>query len=175
MIKIKLSLRSVQSSLAPNQFLISGYTPPFRLTRDNNGGGIIFFVREDIPCKLLSVENHAKEGFYIGINLRKTKWLLCCSYNLNRCKIEVSLHYENFIIIGDFNVETNGSAISVFSDTYDLKSLIKEPACYKNPNKPYWTDLILTNKSQSSQHSVIEKGLSDFCKMTVTVIKRFFE
>ena len=73
-------------------------------------------------------------------------------------------------------METNVSAISVFSDTYDLKSLIKEPACYKNPNKPYWTDLILTNKSQSSQHScVMETGLSDFLKMTVTVIKRFFQ
>ena len=95
MIKIKLSLRSVQSSLAPNQFLLNGYTPPFRLNRDNNGEGIMFFVREDIPCKLLYVENHPKEGFYIGINLRKTKWLLCCSYNLNRCKID--FHLENFI------------------------------------------------------------------------------
>ena len=93
-IKIKLSLRSVQYSLAPSQFLINGYTPPFRLNRDNNGGGIMLSFREDIPCKLFSVENHPKEGFYIGINLQKTKWLLCCSYNLNRCKIDS--HLENY-------------------------------------------------------------------------------
>ena len=71
------------------------------------------------------------EGFYVEINLRKAKWLLCCSYNPNRCKINFHLEdlnrslalyssHENFIIIGDFNVEATGSAISVFSDTYDL-------------------------------------------------------
>ena len=71
------------------------------------------------------------EGFYVEINLRKAKWLLCYSYNPNRCKINFHLEdlnqslalyssHENFIIIGDFNVEATGSAISVFSDTYDL-------------------------------------------------------
>ena len=148
----------------------------------------MFFIREDIQCKLLSVENHPMEGFYVETNLRKTKWLLCCSYNPNRCKIDFHLenlnrslalyssHYENFIIIGDFNVEANDSAISVFSDTYDLKSLIKEPTCYKNPNKPSCIDFILANKPRSFQHScVIETGLSDFHKMTVTAMKTFFE
>ena len=73
-------------------------------------------------------------------------------------------------------MEANDSAISVFSDTYDLKSLIKEPTCYKNPNKPSCIDLILTNKPRSFQHScVIETGLSDFHKMTVTVMKTLFE
>ena len=76
----------------------------------------------------MSVENHPMEGFYVGINLQKTKWLLCCSYDPNRCKIDFRLqslnrslalyssHYENFIITGDFNVEANDSAISVYSD-----------------------------------------------------------
>ena len=128
------------------------------------------------------------EGFYTGINSRKTKWWLCCSYSPNRCKIDFHLenltrslalyssHYENFIIIGDFNVEANDSAISAFRDTYDLKSLIKEPTSYKNPNKPSYIDLVLTNKPRSFQHScVIETGLSDFHQMTVTAMKTFSE
>ena len=88
-------------------------------------------VREDIPCKLLSVENHSMEYF----NLRKTKWLLCYSYHPIRCKIDFHLenvnqlyiHHimKNVIVIGDFNVEANDIAISLFSNTYDLKSLIK--------------------------------------------------
>ena len=183
-----VSETKLDNSFSVSQFLIDGYCPPFRLDRDNNGRRIMLFVREDIPCKLLFVEDHPMEGFYVEINLRKTKWLLCCSYNPNRCKIDFHLenlnrslalyssHYENFIIIGDFNVEANDSAISVFSDTYDLKSLIKEPTCYKNPNKPSCIDLILTNKPRSFQHScVIETGLSDFHKMTVTVMKILFE
>ena len=73
-------------------------------------------------------------------------------------------------------MKANDSAVSVFSDTYDLKSLIKESTCYKNPNKPSCIDLVLTNKPRSFQHScVIETGLSDFQKMTVTVMKTFFE
>ena len=75
-------------------------------------------------------------------------------------------------------MEANDSAISVLSDTYDLKSLIKEQtcSCYKNPNKPSCIDLILTNKPRSFQHScVIETCLSDFHKMTVTAMKTFFE
>ena len=164
-----VSETKLDNNFPVSQFLIDGYTPPFRLDRNNNGGGIMLFVKEDIPCKLLSIENHPMEGFYVEINLRKTKWLLCCSCNPNRCKIDFHLenlnrslplyfsHYENFIILGDFNVEANYSAVSVFSDTYDLKSLIKEPTCYKNPNIPSCSDLILTRKLQSFQRSYVIK------------------
>ena len=122
---LMVSETKLDNSFPVSQFLIDGYTPPFRLDLDNNARGIMVFV------KLLSVENHPMKGFYVEINLPKTKWLLCCFYNPNRCKIDFHLEnlnrslslyssdYENFIII-DFNVEANDSAISVFSDTYDL-------------------------------------------------------
>ena len=102
----------VSETKLDNSFLIDGYTTPFRLDRDNNRGGIMLFVREDIPCKLLSVENHPMEAFcYVEINLRVSKSLLCYSYKPNRCKIDFHLgklnqslalyssHHENFIII----------------------------------------------------------------------------
>ena len=76
---LKDSETKLDNSFPVGQFLIDGYNPPFKLDRDNNWGGIMFFVREDIPCKLWSVENHPIEGFYVEINLRKTRWLLCCS------------------------------------------------------------------------------------------------
>ena len=47
--------------------------------------------------------------------------------NLNRSLALYSSHYGNFIVTGDFNVKANDSAISAFSDTYDLTTLIKEP------------------------------------------------
>ena len=71
---------------------------------------------------------------------------------------------------------TNDSAMSVFSDTYSLKNLIKEPICYKNPNKPSCIDLMLANKPPSFKHScIIETGCSDFNRMTVMVMKATFE
>ena len=41
---------------------------PFRLGRDNNQGGIMLFIRGDLLCKLLSVENQPMEG-YVEVNL----------------------------------------------------------------------------------------------------------
>ena len=113
--------------------------------------------------------------------------MLSCSYNPNRNNIDFHLEDLNrslplyssplyLIAIGDFNVEANNSAISVFNNIYDLKSLIKEPTWFKNPNKLSCIDLIFTNKPRSFQHScVIETGLSDFHKMTITVMKATFE
>ena len=31
------------------------------------------------------------KGFYVELNLRKIKWLLCCFYNLNKNNIHVHL------------------------------------------------------------------------------------
>ena len=84
--------------------------------------------------------------------------------------------YENYIVLGDFNVEVDNNAISSFCDAFDLVSLIREPTCYKNPEKPSCIDLILTNKPHSFQNSgVIETGLSDFHRMTVTITKMTFQ
>ena len=38
------------------QFKINGFNTPFRPDSNSNGGGIILFVREDIPTKLIASE-----------------------------------------------------------------------------------------------------------------------
>ena len=62
------------------------------------------------------MENALIEGFYIELNLRKKKWLLCYSYIPHRNSVEnhldplsknlalYSLIHEKFIVIDDFNV-----------------------------------------------------------------------
>ena len=66
--------------------------------------------------------------------------------------------------------------MKVFCDSYEFKNLIKDATCYKNPENPSCIDLILTNNPNSFQNSgVIETGLSDFHKMTVTIMKTTFE
>ena len=106
----------LDSSFPTGQFLINGYSKLFRINRNSQGGGIMLYVREDIPSKVLGVETSPTEGFYVEINVRKKKWLLCCSYNLNKnntqfhlenmtkCLALYSPNYENLIILGDFNV-----------------------------------------------------------------------
>ena len=65
------------------------------------------------------------------------------------------------------------------NDFYKLnnfKNLIREPTCYKNPLNPSCIDLIITNRPNSFQDTnVIETGLSDFHKLTLSVMKIFFK
>ena len=147
----------------------------------------MLLVKEDIPSKLLSVENSPTEAF-AEVSIRKKKWLFSCSYNRNGENIEnhletlsknlalYSAKYENLIIIGDFNACLEEISMSGFCDTFGLKSLIKNVTCYKNRENSSSIDLILTNNPLSFQNScVIEIVLSDFHRMVVTVMKTSFE
>ena len=39
------------------QLFINGFSSPFWLYRDRNGGGTLLYIREDIPSKRLYIEN----------------------------------------------------------------------------------------------------------------------
>ena len=63
-----------------------------------------------------------------------------------------------------------------FCATYNLKSVIKEPTCFKSVDNPSCIDLILTNHPKCFQNSsVYETGISDFHKLTFTVLKTYFQ
>ena len=74
---LMISETKLNNSLPEGQFLIPGYSSPYRFDRNCRGKGIMLYVREDIPSKLLSIENQPIEGFHMEINLRKKKWLIC--------------------------------------------------------------------------------------------------
>ena len=46
-----------------------------------------------------------------------------------------------------------------FCNSYSLNSLIKQPTCFKNPENPSCTDLILTNKPRSFQSTCTKNHL----------------
>ena len=165
------------------QFSMDGYRT-IRQDRKHNGhfgGGIIIFIREDIPCKELKFQPDKEiEGIFLEINLRKIKWLIMTGYNPKKENIPYFLeyfsqgidkyicNYDNMLLIGDFNSEMFEKDMNEFCDLYNLKNLIREPTCYKNRNNPTCIDLMLTNREKHFQNSTtIESGLSDFHKMTI--------
>ena len=82
---------------------------------------------------------------------------------------------DNSLVIGDLNSDVCEIAISEFCETYSLQNLVKDPTCYKNPSKPTSIDLILTNFPKSFQHTqIVETGLSNFHKLTLTILKTHF-
>ena len=48
-----ISETKIDSSFPDGQFLIKGFSTPFRKDRNANGGGLLLYVRDDIPTKLL--------------------------------------------------------------------------------------------------------------------------
>ena len=84
--------------------------------------------------------------------------------------------YDNYIIMGDFNVDPSNEHIVDFMSSLDLRNLINEPTCFKNILNPSCIDLIITNRPKSFQNSkVVETGISDFHKLTITVLKTKFK
>ena len=185
---LMISETKMDNSFPISQFTITGYSIPFRLDRTSHGGGILLLVREDIPFKIIKTDCDGNfEGIFVEINLRKKKRLLCCSYNphksnianhlKNICKTLDKLNstYDNLVLLGDFNAEPEEESISEFLNLYNLKNLVKQSTCFKNPNKPTCIDLILTNCPRSFQNTdTFETGLSDFHKLTFTVLKQHF-
>ena len=56
-----------------SQFHMDGFSLPYRLDRNRNGGGVVIFVKEDIPSKLLTKHNFPSdvEGLFVELNFRK--------------------------------------------------------------------------------------------------------
>ena len=78
-----ISETKLDSSFPLNQFHIDGFTTSYRLDRNQNDGGIILYIREDIPSKSLTEIKYDNEiqNIFIEINLRSKKWLISGSYN----------------------------------------------------------------------------------------------
>ena len=91
---LMISETKIDNSCPDAQFYIDGYSSPYRFDRKGNGGGILVYVRSDIPSKLLerNFENQTEYAL-LEINLRKKKWFLCCSYNPHKSMIRMTSKY----------------------------------------------------------------------------------
>ena len=182
-----ISETKLDDSFPSAQFLLDGFTKPYRLDRCSNGGGILLYIRDDIPARLLSNSNKT-ETIFVEINFRKKKWLICASYNPHKGNISNHLHhlskgldnyignYDNILLLGDFNSEFSEPCLNDFCDIYNPKNLVKEPTCFKNPDNPSCIALFLTNRPRTFQWTTtIDTGISDFHKLVVTVLKTFYK
>ena len=57
----------------PTQFLIEGFTAPYRLDQNGLSVGILVYNREVIPSELIPSDFSNREGFFLELNLRKKK------------------------------------------------------------------------------------------------------
>ena len=72
----------IDASFPTGQFALEGFATPFRLDRNANGGGLLVYIRSDIPAHRLDSFNFSDgiECISFEINLRKKKWVLFSVY-----------------------------------------------------------------------------------------------
>ena len=179
----------IDSSFPSSQFMIEGFSVPYRFDRNRSGGGVIVYIRDDIPNNQLVKHKLPEdiEGVFVEVNLRKSKWLIFGGYrppcqsvkhffkNVGFALDTYRQTYDKFFLAGDFNMEDTEPVLSEFLTNYDCKNLVNDKTCFKNPEYPRCIDLFITNSIMSFQNTTaVVTGLSDFHKMIVTVCKNSF-
>ena len=94
-----ISETKLDSSFPKGQFHLHGFSEPYRLDRNGNGGGILVFIGEDISSKLIESQMRI-EGFFVELNLKRKKWL-CCSYNPKFSQISFHLRVDSRVGLHD--------------------------------------------------------------------------
>ena len=132
------------------QCLLHGFSAPYRLDRNSKFGGILLYIKEDIPSSLLNSKSKTgTETISVKIDLRKRKWFLNCSYNpnknllsnhlecLNRIMDEFSKNYENVLFLCDFNKRQYSDVLLLFkwSNKFDRSTNMLQKSWRTNM---YW-------------------------------------
>ena len=97
----------------------------------------------------------------------KTIFLDNLSLTINR----LACQYENFMLIGNFNMTIENKNLDVFINSFGLECFIKKPRCFHSKNLSC-VDLILTNKKYLFNNSnLLKVRISDHHGWTITALK----
>ena len=177
-----VSESKLDSSFPEAQFKIPGYRI-FRQDRDKYGGGLMFYINQNIPCKKIETFQFTSsiEILTLEINLRKEKLLIFGTYkppNINNSSFLNELYnaitfystlYKNCVLLGDLNIVRDNTQLQNLCESFLLEHLIKKPTCYKG-DTPIGIDHIITNIPKRFMKSMaLETGISDHQKMIRTI------
>ena len=176
----------LDDSFMEGQFCLEGFRSPFRLDKSGKSGGLLIYVKSNLPSRLLTDYKLPNDIQLIPIelNLRKDKWFVISLYRPPRQSISYFIEhlsylldfyaskYSNVLIMGDFNETATSTEISKLISEHSLYSLVSTPTCFKSVGGRC-IDLILTNKKNCFQKSgSVETGVSDHHHLIYTMLKK---
>ncbi|KAK2153895.1 hypothetical protein NP493_2247g00007 [Ridgeia piscesae] len=170
------------------QFDVPNYRS-FRKDRTGRGGGILTYVRSDLPTRQRpDLELQHVESIVIETTVCGRKWAIVCVYrppsmpnacfidDFTTCIDKVHVHFDNIIVIGDLNYDLvkpdKSQPLHTVCDIFDFTNLIKTPTCFMKDAPPSMLDVILTNRP-SLLFNITNStcGISDWHNMISCVIK----
>ena len=82
--------------------------------------------------------------------------------------------YDNYLIMGNFNLEPHDKRLGYFLNSNNLVNRVKTNTCFKGSGS--CTDLILTNRKHSLKNTTsYETGCSDHHHMVLTMLETPFQ
>ena len=72
-----LTETKLDDSFPTSQFMVDGFSKPYWQDRNRNGGGIMIYICDDIPSKLLTKHVFPDDikGLFVELTFRKNQWL----------------------------------------------------------------------------------------------------
>ena len=168
--------------------MLPGYHKPYRLDISDRKWGLLVYIKSHLLSKLLKTFDIPSNIQIIPfeLNLRKEKWMFMCIYRppsqnkqyflekLSEIIDHFSSIYDNYIILGDFNMEPSDSILKTFMQSHNLFNLIKSNTCFKRSVSCIY--LIVTyQKFCFKNSSKFETGLSDHHHLIYSMLKTTFK
>ena len=174
----------LNSSLPDAQFQIDNFTMYRSDRTGNGGGGIITYVRSDIPSRRRpDLEKGKAECLVIELLIKSERWCFMTYYNppktlndtfrsnFSHILDKITTSYDKFVVCGYLNYDRLWKYSNPLSDMctiYGLTNIVKKPTCFK-VNKGTLLDVILVDKkSLFFDTSVIINAISVFYALTST-------
>jgi hypothetical protein len=181
-----VSETKIDESFPDSQFAVKDYNL-FRRDRTSRGGGLVVYVRSDLPCRRMkNLETPTLETMVIELTLKDKRWAMVAAYRppsttdvvfsreMTTQLDKLSVYYDNLIIIGDLNYDLlsdKAKPLLDLCDIFDLKNIVKNPTC----NTIHGTsliDVILTNRPTLFKNTnVYPCSVSDCHCMILTQMK----
>ena len=100
-----ISEAKLDESFPTGQFFRNVFSSPHCLDHNCNGGGILLYIREDIPSKHLLIERDLTAAFLLKLiyTTRKNGSVANHLSALSKCTDKYTCKYGNLIFLGDFN------------------------------------------------------------------------
>ena len=153
-----------------------------RADRNSRGGGIIAYVRNDLPHRrrddLEILVNLPVEALVIEIMVRKEAWLFICLYSphnkhKNICCQMIDALLEKTrcsaqltFVIGDLNInglcENEFRCLQDVIDVYDMFNIVDKPTCFKTENNTLLDVILISNRQRIAGTLNVNTGISDF-------------
>ena len=140
-----LSQTKLDNSFPSAQFSIENFEITYRRGRDNNGCGLIEFVRKGIITKKIKeYETKVSENIASEFTISKKKWFCLSVYRpptstnleiffeeLTNFLSKAVNKYGNLVVMGDFNIKLNKTdcigfgKLEEFCDNFNLANIVK--------------------------------------------------